>query len=193
MLARFASVLSVLPVVMTAHDCVASLHTVERDASRDTLRGIQPRDVVLVNRAAVYYDELRVGDVVLVRRARSSAPLSGGAQSRSWMQSQPEAVCNTQPALTARVCYAAARAPDAVEEARLVRLRALPGEFIPGGGPGRVPAGRAWVVAGHAEDGDSAARDSAHGWGVLPLALVIGRVSHVVWPLEHARHVPRSR
>jgi inner membrane protease subunit 2 len=147
LLLRAAAALPLAAVAVTAHDLVASVHCVEADVA-PSLRGLAPRDWVLVSRLALRLEEHRRGDVVLVH------------------------------------------APDAPREERLVAMRALPGDWLPGGGYERVPAGRAWVVAADTEAG--APRDSAHGWGALPLALVQGRATHVVWPPGRMRALPRT-
>ncbi len=71
--------------------------------------------------------------------------------------------------------------------ARVLVLRALPGDFVPGRDWERVPPGRAVMAAAAAEQRGGAQDAGA----LLPLALVLGRVSHVLWPPAHAGRLPR--
>lgn len=74
------------------------------------------------------------------------------------------------------------KSPEEPRRRVLRRLVGLEGDFVcvAGGKTERVPKGNCWVEA---DSGLRAAGgDSRVSWGPVPLALVEGRVSHVLWP-----------
>ncbi|KAL4427956.1 hypothetical protein ABPG75_002045 [Micractinium tetrahymenae] len=74
------------------------------------------------------------------------------------------------------------KSPEEPRRRLVRRLAALEGDFVSvgGGKMERMPKGSCWVEA---DAGPRAAGgDSRVAWGPVPLALVEGRVSHVLWP-----------
>lgn len=85
----------------------------------------------------------------------------------------------------------AVSAPDAPRQAppELLTVRRLPGQLAPQQHRPfeLVGAGRVWVEGRAAEGRDS------RQWGAVPLALLRGRASHVVWPPARWQSVPRQQ
>ncbi|XP_050382910.1 uncharacterized protein LOC126799705 [Argentina anserina] len=82
------------------------------------------------------------------------------------------------------------RSPSDHKEKHIKRITALPGEWI-----GirksydvlRVPEGHCWVEG----DNSSSSMDS-RTFGTIPLGLVQGRVTHIVWPPQRIGAIQRS-
>lgn len=83
------------------------------------------------------------------------------------------------------------RSPSNHKERQIKRITALPGEWI---GTRRfydvlkVPEGHCWVEG----DNSSSSMDS-RSFGPIPLGLVQGRVTHVVWPPQRIGAIERRR
>ncbi|KAF8650248.1 hypothetical protein HU200_064006 [Digitaria exilis] len=82
------------------------------------------------------------------------------------------------------------RSPRSHREVLVKRLIALPGDWIqvPENQEIRqIPQGHCWV------EGDNAANSSdSRSYGPVPLGLMQGRVTHVVWPPQRIRRVDRN-
>ncbi|KAG8374407.1 hypothetical protein BUALT_Bualt11G0128600 [Buddleja alternifolia] len=78
------------------------------------------------------------------------------------------------------------RSPSNYKEKYVKRIAALPGDWIhvPSSDTVRVPEGHCWVV------GDNAACSTdSRSFGPIPLGLICGRVTHVVWPPQRIGRV----
>lgn len=79
------------------------------------------------------------------------------------------------------------RSPSNHKEKHVKRIIGLPGDWI--GTPMtndvvKVPNGHCWVEG----DNPSSSLDS-RSFGPIPLGLVKGRVTHILWPPQRVRHV----
>ncbi|XAR50846.1 Signal peptidase I [Bertholletia excelsa] len=79
--------------------------------------------------------------------------------------------------------------PSNYREKHIKRIVGLPGDFI--GDPYspdalRIPKGRCWV-----EGDNSAVCSDSRSYGPIPLGLILGRVTHVVWPPHRIGKVSR--
>jgi len=82
------------------------------------------------------------------------------------------------------------KCPSNHKELFVKRLIALPGEWVQlPGYPNvtKIPEGLCWV------DGDNAARSwDSRAFGPIPLGLVEGRVTHIIWPPSKISQVERK-
>nr|CAB3497074.1 unnamed protein product [Digitaria exilis] len=82
------------------------------------------------------------------------------------------------------------KCPSNHKELFVKRLIALPGEWVQLPGSPKVtkiPEGHCWV------EGDNAARSlDSRSFGPIPLGLVQGRVTHIIWPPSKIGHVERK-
>ncbi|KAL6645181.1 hypothetical protein ACP70R_016789 [Stipagrostis hirtigluma subsp. patula] len=82
------------------------------------------------------------------------------------------------------------KCPSNHKEMFVKRLIALPGEWIQlPGSPEiiKIPEGHCWV------EGDNAARSwDSRAFGPIPLGLIYGRVTHIVWPPSKIGRVERK-
>ncbi|XP_019161226.1 PREDICTED: mitochondrial inner membrane protease subunit 2-like [Ipomoea nil] len=82
------------------------------------------------------------------------------------------------------------RSPSNHQEKHLKRITALPGDWI--GTPHSydaviIPEGHCWV------EGDNAASSfDSRSYGPIPLGLICGRVTHIIWPPQRIGTVERS-
>ncbi|KAL6528615.1 hypothetical protein OROMI_029260 [Orobanche minor] len=82
------------------------------------------------------------------------------------------------------------RSPSNYKEKNVKRIAALPGDWIdlPSLDTLRVPEGHCWVV------GDNAACSmDSRSFGPIPLGLICGRVTHVVWPPQRIGGLSNSK
>ncbi|KAL0426252.1 UNVERIFIED_CONTAM: Mitochondrial inner membrane protease subunit [Sesamum latifolium] len=78
------------------------------------------------------------------------------------------------------------RSPSNYKEKNVKRIAALPGDWIhlPSLDTVRIPEGHCWVV------GDNAACSmDSRSLGPIPLGLICGRITHVVWPPQRLGRV----
>uniref|UniRef100_A0A453J0Q9 Mitochondrial inner membrane protease subunit 2 n=1 Tax=Aegilops tauschii subsp. strangulata TaxID=200361 RepID=A0A453J0Q9_AEGTS len=83
-----------------------------------------------------------------------------------------------------------ARCPSNHKEVFVKRLIGLPGEWIQLPASSeiiKVPQGHCWV------EGDNAARSwDSRSFGPIPLGLINGRVTHIIWPPSKIGRVERK-
>ncbi|KAK4432289.1 Mitochondrial inner membrane protease subunit [Sesamum alatum] len=78
------------------------------------------------------------------------------------------------------------RSPSNYKEKNVKRIAALPGDWVhlPSLDTVRIPEGHCWVV------GDNAACSmDSRSLGPIPLGLICGRITHVVWPPQRIGRV----
>ncbi|KAL8039185.1 hypothetical protein ABFX02_10G018400 [Erythranthe guttata] len=71
------------------------------------------------------------------------------------------------------------RSPSNYKEKNVKRITGLPGDSVhlPSFNTVRIPAGHCWV-----EGDNSACSLDSRSFGPIPLGLICGRITHVVWP-----------
>ncbi|KAJ4972078.1 hypothetical protein NE237_005177 [Protea cynaroides] len=86
------------------------------------------------------------------------------------------------------------RAPSNHREKHIKRIIALPGDWIriPSYDALKIPEGHCWV-----EGDNSASSLDSRSYGPIPLGLVEGRVTHIIWPPQRfgevERRIPQGR
>ncbi|KAI3525803.1 hypothetical protein L2E82_01302 [Cichorium intybus] len=77
--------------------------------------------------------------------------------------------------------------PTNYKERCVKRILAMEGDYISNvGGVVKVPEGHCWV-----EGDNSASSFDSRSFGPIPLGLIHGRVTHIVWPPQRIRKIDR--
>nr|XP_043610575.1 mitochondrial inner membrane protease subunit 2-like [Erigeron canadensis]XP_043610576.1 mitochondrial inner membrane protease subunit 2-like [Erigeron canadensis] len=77
--------------------------------------------------------------------------------------------------------------PTNFKERNVKRIVAMQGDYIANvGGAIKVPEGHCWV-----EGDNSASSYDSRSFGPIPLGLIQGRVTHVIWPPQRIKKVDR--